>query len=102
MSNQTKDWREDFYEVRVCVLRPVEFVMPLKANDVGDAVKEAVKMLGTMNEDDIVAQDTYGKDMIYDSADWRVINIKEAFGLENTPKDFQEAKRCAWNVEDES
>ena len=102
MSNQTKDWREDFYEVRVCVLRPVEFVMPLKANDVGDAVKEAVKMLGTMNEDDIVAHDTYGKDMIYDSADWRVINIKEAFGLENTPKDCQEAKRCAWNVEDES
>jgi hypothetical protein len=101
MSNEFEDWREDFYEVRVFASKPIEFTMTVKANDVDDAVKEARKMLDKMTDDDIVAHDNYAEALIYDSGDWCVTDIEEAFGFENTPEDLIQAKLVAWNVEDE-
>jgi len=100
--HERKDWREDFYEVRVFASKPIEFTMTVKANDEADAVEEAGKMLDKMTDDDIVAHDNYGEALSYDSGEWCVIGIEEAFGFENTPEDFKEAKLVAWNVEDES
>jgi hypothetical protein len=101
MSNEFEDWREDFYEVRVFASKPIEFTMTVKANDVDDAVKEARKMLDKMTDDDIVAHDNYAEALSYDSGDWCVTDIEEAFGFENTPEDLIQAKLVAWNVEDE-
>jgi hypothetical protein len=101
MSNEFEDWREDFYEVRVFASKPIEFTMTVKANDVDDAVKEARKMLDKMTDDDIVAHDNYSEALSYDSGDWCVTDIEEAFGFENTPEDLIQAKLVAWNVEDE-
>ena len=96
------DWREDFYEVRVFASKPIEFTVTVKANDEADAITEASRLLDKMTDDDIVAHDAYGEALSYDSGEWCVIGIEEAFGFENTPEDLIQAKLVAWNVEDES
>lgn len=96
------DWREDFYEVRVFASKPIEFTVTVKADDEADAIEEASRQLGEMTDDDIVAHDNYGEAISYDSGEWCVIGIEEAFGFENTPEDLIQAKLVAWNVEDES
>ncbi len=98
MSN-IKDWREDFYEVRVFASKPIEFTVTVKANDEANAVEEVSRLLDKMTDDDIAAHDAYGEDISYDSGEWCVIGIEEAFGFENTPEDLIEAKLVAWNVE---
>ena len=100
MSNEFEDWRGHFYEVRVFASKPIEFTMTVKANDEADAVEEAGKMLDKMTDDDIVAHDNYAEALSYDSGDWCVTDIEEAFGFENTPEDLIQAKLVAWNVED--
>ena len=100
MSNETKDWREDFYEVRVFASKPIEFTMTVKAGDEADAVEEAGKVLDKMREEDIVAHDSYGEPLFYNLDDWNVLNVEESHGFENTKEDLKLAKECAWNVED--
>lgn len=97
---ETKDWREDFYEVRVYASKPIEFTVTVKANDEDDAVKEASRLLDKMTNDTIVAHDNYNEKIKYDSDEWNVIGIEEAFGFENTPEDLIEANKVAENVED--
>jgi hypothetical protein len=97
---ETKDWREDFYEVRVYASKPIEFTVTVKANDEDDAVKEASRLLDKMTNDTIVAHDNYNEKIEYDSDEWNVIGIEEAFGFENTPEDLIEANKVAENVED--
>lgn len=97
-----RDWREDFYEVRVFASKPIEFTVTVKANDEADAVKEASRVLGKMTDDEIVAHDQHHEAISYDSDEWNVLDIKEAFGFENTPEDLIQAKLASWNVEDES
>tara|TARA_R100000951_G_scaffold102739_1_gene94949 strand:- start:422 stop:727 length:306 start_codon:yes stop_codon:yes gene_type:complete len=97
-----KDWREDFWEVRVFAHKPIEFTVTVKANDESDALEEAMHVLDKMTNDDIVANDNYDEDVNYHFDDWNVLNVEESHGFENTKEDLKLAKECAWNVEDES
>ena len=97
------DWREDFWEVRVFASIPIEFTVTVKADDEGDAMEVAHDELDKLSTKNLLELDDDGPTaVIYESEDWDVLNIAESHGFENTPEDFKEAKRCAWNVKDES
>ena len=96
------DWRESFYEVRVFASKPIEFTMPVKADDEDDACKIAQVELDKMSTEALLAHDQYAEPIIYNSDEWCVLGIEEAFGFENTPENLKEANRVAWNVEDEA
>ena len=98
----TKDWREEFYEVRVFASKPIEFTLTVKADDEDDARKAARIELDKMSTETLLAHDQYEESCVYEVWDWSVIGIEEAFGFENTPEDLIQAKLVAWNVEDES
>lgn len=96
------DWREDFWEVRVFASKPIEFTMTVKANDEADACEAAHIELDNMSTKAVLAHDQYEEPISYDSDDWCVIGIEEAFGFDNTPEDLKRAEQVAWNVKDES
>ena len=100
MSNETKDWREDFYEVRVFASIPIEFTMTVKADDEADAMDVAHNELDKLSTKNLLYLDEHSESVWYEPEDWEVLNIAESHGFENTPEDFKEAKWCAWNVED--
>lgn len=100
MSDETKDWREDFYEVRVFASIPIEFTMTVKADDEIDARDVAQDEFYKLTARNLLHLDEHSAHVTYEPEDWEVLNIAESHGFENTPEDFKEAKWCAWNVED--
>ena len=97
----TKDWREDFHEVRVFVSVPVEFTLSVKAPNDDEAEQEAITILNSMTREQLIGSDQYGESPYYERDDWVVLGIAESHGFENTPEDYQLALECAENVQQE-
>jgi hypothetical protein len=97
----TKDWREDFHEVRVIINVPVEFTITVKAPNDYEAEQEAITILNSMTREQIIGSDMYTEEPHYVRDSWMVLGIAESHGFDSTPEDYQLALECAENVPQE-